>query len=288
MPIVHSQPSEFVDFLTNPGINAAAGRIPLKQYVCLSKKNGGNDEINALLDGLRAKAIRDANSGQTIDEFVGATELTLLWKGQGHWRAFVDVMDFLTQNKGQLKGVPGILGKVYDTYFAKDDDATALKRMVKDRYFGIDCIGFVANYLRYTRLWREYLGYEIDQWDRVFTQKVNTIDDVEHLNLMVWPGSHVALVDVAWADNLGPKKCKIDMCQSSSGGPQLNKGVYLNDSARSREKGISSSPLRATSPWAGTVTSCNGPNCVAYTRNRKPATAREMSSRPDKRIHSVR
>jgi hypothetical protein len=251
MPIVHAQPSEFVAFLTNPGINAAAGRIPLKQYVCLSKANGGNDEINALLGGLRAKAIRDASSGQTIDEFVGATELNLLWKGQGHWRAFVDVMDFLTENKGQLKGVPGILGKVYETYFAKDDDATALKRMVKDRYFGIDCIGFVANYLRYARLWREYLPYEIDQWDRVFTQKVNTIDDVEHLNVMVWPGSHVALVDVAWADNLGPKKCKIDMCQSSSGGPQVNKGVYLTDSGTFTGKGYKLFALEGDVPVGG-------------------------------------
>jgi hypothetical protein len=228
-----------------------AGRIPLKQYVCLNKKNGGNDEINALLTGLRTKAIRDPKTRETIDETVGATEINLLWKGQGHWRAFIDFMDFLTENKEQLKGVSGVLGKVYETYFVKDDDATALKRMVTDHYFGIDCIGFVANYLRYVRLWREYLPYEIDQWDRVFTQKVNTIEDIEHLNLMVWPGSHVALVDVAWADDLGPKKCKIDMCQSSKGGPQINKGVYLTDSDTFTGKGNKLFTLEGEIPVGG-------------------------------------
>ena len=90
MPIVHAKPSDFVNFLTNPGLNAVAGRIPLKQYVCLNKKNGGNAEISALLTGLRTKAIRDPRTRETIDETVGATEINLLWKGQGHWRAFID------------------------------------------------------------------------------------------------------------------------------------------------------------------------------------------------------
>ena len=251
MPIVHARPSDFVNFLTNPGLNAVAGRIPLKQYVCLNKKNGGNAEIDALLRGLRSKAIRDSKTRQTIDEFVGATELDLLWKGQGRSQAFIDFMDFLTDNKEQLKEVPGTLGKVYETYFAKDDDATALKRMVKDHYFGIDCIGFVANYLRHVRLWSEYRPYEIDQWDGVFTQRVNTIDDVEHLNLMVWPGSHVALVDTAWAGDLGPKKCKIDMCQSSKGGPQINKGIYLTDSGAYTGKGYKLFTLEGDIPVGG-------------------------------------
>src|SRR5262249_36205659 len=141
--------------------------------------------------------------------------------------------------------------KVYDTYFARNRDDDALKKMVADHYFGIDCIGFVANYLRFVHLWNEYRGYEIDQWDRVFTERVNTIDDVEHLNLMVWPGSHVALVHIAWADDLGPRKCKIDMCQSSPGGPQLNRGVYLTDTGTSTVKGYKLFALEGRIPVGG-------------------------------------
>ena len=68
--LVHARPSEFVKFLTAPGLNAVAGRVPLAQYVCLSKKNGGNDEIDALLSALRGKAIQDPSTSQTIDGFV--------------------------------------------------------------------------------------------------------------------------------------------------------------------------------------------------------------------------
>ena len=251
MPTVYRTPNDFVNHLINPGLNAIPGRIPLKQYVCLSKKNGGNAEIDALLSALRAKALRDKSTRETIDEYVGATELNLLWKGQGRPQSFIDVMDFLVDNKDQMQGVQGTLGKVYSKYFAQTEDATALKKMVADHYFGIDCIGFVANYLRFCGLWNEYKPYEIDQWDRVFTKRVNTIDDIEHLSLMVWPGSHVALVHIAWADDLGPLKCKVDICQSSKGGPQTNRGIYLTDSRSPTVKGYKAFAIEGKVPVGG-------------------------------------
>jgi len=251
MPLVFKTPDDFVKHLTDPGLNAAAGRIPLTQYVCLNPKNGGNVEINALLTGLRAKGIRDKWYSQKIDEYVGAKELNLLWKGQGRPQSFIDVMDFLVDNQDQMKGVQGVLGKVYDKYFGQSDDATALKRMVGDHYFGIDCIGFVANYLRFCGLWNEYKPFEIDQWDRVFTKRVKTIDDIDHLSLMVWPGKHVALVHIVWANNLGPRKCKVDICQSSSGGPQTNRGIYLQDTQTTTAKGYKLFAIEGTVPVGG-------------------------------------
>ena len=233
MPIVHSLPYHFVDYLTDPGLRTVAGRVPLKQYLSLSK---GNAEIDALMAQMRAHKITDTDTNKTADQTVGSTEMNLIWKGQGHPDAFVKFMNFLWDNQEQLEGVRGTLGQVYEKYFKTNTGQNPLGRMIKDHYFGIDCIGFVANYLRYVGLWDKYYGYEIDQWDRVFTKNVKSAADVQGLNLMVWPASHVALVD--WVhEYVGSNQVRIDMCQSSAGGPQCNEYVLLTDTGQTFEKG---------------------------------------------------
>ena len=222
---VYSLPSDFVTSLTDPGLDTMAGSVPLSQYLSLSRDNGGNDRIDALLGALRGSRIRDDQSGLSIDQTVGSTELDLLWKGQGTPDAFVAMMNFLCENQDQLKDAPGVLGRVYAAYFRENADANALKKMVADKYFGIDCIGFVANFLRDVGLWDKYYGYEIDQWDRVFTQNVRKPADIRPMNLLVWPGKHVALVDWVWSASDG--QAAVDVCQSSSGGPQCNQHVTL-------------------------------------------------------------
>src|SRR5215204_1433346 len=149
MPIVHSLPYHFVDYLTDPGLRTVAGRVPLKQYLSLSK---GNAQIDALMAQMRANKITDTDTNKTADQTVGSTEMNLIWKGQGHPDAFVKFMNFLWDNQEQLEGVRGTLAQVYEKYFKTNTGQNPLGRMVKDHYFGIDCIGFVANYLRYVGL----------------------------------------------------------------------------------------------------------------------------------------
>lgn len=224
--IVFKLPYHFVDFLTDPGLDTKVGRVPLKQYMSMSVMNGGNGPIDALLKQLRATNLRDAASGLTIDQTVGLEEMTLVWKGQGHASAFVKAMNFLADNQSQFERAGGELARVYTKYFRDNGSADALRKMVQDKYFGIDCIGFVANYMRYVGLWPKYYGYEIDQWDNVFTSNVKSADDVRPLNLMVWPGKHVALVDTVHRVSDGV--VEIDMCQSTKGGPQCNEHVLLS------------------------------------------------------------
>jgi hypothetical protein len=145
------------------------------------------------------------------------------------------MMDFLCENQPQLKNAPGELGHVYATYFRDYADANALKKMVADKYFGIDCIGFVANFLRDVGLWDKYHGYEIDQWDRVFTRNVRRLTDLGPIQLLVWPGKHVALIDWVWDAN--ERQADIDVCQSSSGGPQCNAHVTLKPAGGQTVKG---------------------------------------------------
>ena len=247
-------PSDFVNELTTPGLDTMAGPVPLSQYLCLNPKNGGNARINELLGALRGSRIRDDQSGLSIDQTVGSTELDLLWKGQGTPDAFVAMMDFLCENQDQLKSAPGVLGRVYATYFRDYADANALKKMVADKYFGIDCIGFVANYLRDVRLWDKYYGYEIDQWDRVFTQNVRKPTDVKPLQLIVWPGSHVALIDWVW--NKDDSQVDVDVCQSSSGGPQCNAHVTLKLAGGQLVKGYTPFSIAGGTPTLPVTGTC--------------------------------
>jgi hypothetical protein len=232
---INKLPFHFVDYLKQPGLDTMAGRVPLAQYVCLNKDNGGNARIDALVSALRGKNIKDGDSGKNIDAYVGAEALTLVWKGQGHANAFIKTMNFLCDNQDQFKGMKGELGRVYDNYFRENRDVNALNKMVADAYFGIDCIGFIANFLIYAGLWDKYYGYEKDQWDRVFTKNVRKVDDVRALNVMVWPGKHIAIID--WVHQFSDGRVMIDMCQSSTGGPQCNENVYLTAANTPSAKG---------------------------------------------------
>ena len=220
--IINKLPYHFVDYLRNPGLETMAGRVPLRKYMSLKK---GNKEINSLLFGLRAKKIKDNVSGLGIDETVGATELDLIWKGQGYPPAFIKLMNFLCENQEKMRDAGGDLTKIYDSYFRDNNDVNALTKMVDAKYFGIECIGFVSNFLRYVGLWDRYLPYEIDQWTRVFTSKVMDIASVSSLNLLIWPGSHVALIDTV--HKISGNVADIDLCQSANDGPQCHEHITL-------------------------------------------------------------
>jgi hypothetical protein len=226
-------PYQFVDFLKDPGLSTKAGNVPLNQYMSKSIGNGGNDNTAALLGPLRW--MRDETSGTILNSIVGGERLDILIKGQGRPDDFVKVMNFLCDNQDTLLKKIKLQvvhrpasnreqiaveksGTVYDLYFRDNRDVNALKMMVRDRFFGIDCIGFVANHLIYVGFWDKYYGREIDQWDQVFKKNVKAASEVQPLNILIWPGIHIAMVDWVWSV-VDDKTVKVDICQSSSGGP---------------------------------------------------------------------
>jgi hypothetical protein len=106
--------------------------------------------------------------------------------------------------------------------------------MVKDRFFGIDCIGFVANYLMFVGEWDKYYGVEIADWDTVFKSNVRRAADVRPCQILLWPG-HIALVD--WVHRVDGDQALVDVCQSSSGGPKCNQRVMLTRTGLQTKKG---------------------------------------------------
>ena len=242
-------PYEFVNEMINPGIQCDAGYVKLNQYLCKTIGNGGNDNAAALIGPLRF--MKEGGKGATMNKIVGGTEVDLCLKGQGDPASFGMMWDFMCRNKEQLKTLKVKVGhrpkedrqnlavdktgNIYDLYFKDRSDAAALQKMVEDRFFGIDCIGFTSNYLIYVGEWDKYYGYNAGEWDRVFKKSIRKASEIQPLDLLLW-GGHVALIDWVWgmADQ---KTMRVDVCQSSSGGPQCNEFVYLEETTLTNGSG---------------------------------------------------
>lgn len=253
-------PYEFVNHLTHPGLLTTAGHVKLNQYLCSTRSNGGNDGATSFYKNFRWIK---SPTGETLQQHVGGSAIDLALKGQGSDKAFVKIWNFMLKNKDLLDkytvdvcgrankdGSTNVSqsGKIKRMYFDKMSDAQALQRMVEDRFFGIDCIGFVSNFLIWVGEWDKYHPVGAGSYpDKVCKINIDDITEVKPLDFMCWPG-HVALIDWVW-EQLPNKRARIDMCQSSSGGPQCNEFVILR---QTNQKGVGGKRLFAID--AGTPT----------------------------------
>lgn len=241
-------PYHFVNYLRSPGLQAKAGTIPLAQYLCKTKSNGGNDSATSLIGKLRW--MKDGGTGSQMNTLVGGIAVDLALKGQGSGETFIAIWDFMCRNKEQLKKLDVEVcgrrdrgdtdkkvvlktGNVYDLYFKGKSDKAAIQAMIADRFFGIDCIGFTGTFLMYTGEWTKYKGATPRQWaDWHCSKKINHAKDIKPLDFMIWTGGgHIAIVDWVWS-MVDDKTVKVDVCQSSSGeltGPQCNEFVHLRE-----------------------------------------------------------
>jgi len=234
-------PYHFVDFLKKPGLACKAGTVPLDAYLCLTKSNGGNDSADSLLGQLRW--MKDGGNGTTLNSQAGGVAIDLAWKGQGKPETFVKIWDFMCRNKEALKKLkvevcaarddPDVkivkrTGNVFDLYFKDRSDKAAIEAMIDDRFFGIDCIGFVSNFLVWCGEWSEYKGVVPSKWAAHHHKiPVHKVQDLKPLDVLLW-GGHIAIVDWVWKPIDGDK-VEIDVCQSSAGGPQCNERAILRD-----------------------------------------------------------
>jgi hypothetical protein len=265
---VTKSPSDFVTFLTAPGLTNDYCTVPIKSYMCLSAGNGGNDTASSLLGQLRWMK----DGGTTLNQNVDPTQYDIALKGQGHPNSIIKIMSFIIKNKAAVaklrievahreKGpnwpavkewvkVVDWTGTVDERYFRGRTDRDALVKMVEDKVFGFDCIGFVSNYLINAGVWDTYHGYEIDQWPNLFSNRILKAEDIDPLCILIWPGSHIAIVD-KFVELIDENTCVVNVCQSSTGGPQLNELVRLKGSGGRFAIDDRGSPAM---PVVGTVT----------------------------------
>lgn len=235
-------PYEYVNLLRKPGLGCSAGTVALDAYLCKTESNGGNDSATSLLGPLRWK--KDGGNGPTLNTLAGGVEIDLALKGQGTHGTFALIWNFMCRNKEMLKTLdveacarrtrdkPGKQvmrsGSVYKLYFEGRSDKAALEAMIDDRFFGIDCIGFTSNYLRWVGEWDKYYGATPAQWMQWHCKiNVDKARDIKPLDFLIWDG-HIAIVDWVWGMP-DDKTVKVDICQSSAGGPQCNEYALLRE-----------------------------------------------------------
>lgn len=278
MPDALVSPADLVDALLNPGLLTNSGPVPLSQYMSGSDENGGNDSAKSLLVPIRFLTDGPGTSGPTLNQTVGPVEYDVALKGQGSTESIVKIMNFIVKNKDKIKNLtielahrekptdgsnnyPKVVdwrGKVGDRYFTGSDLDT-LKKMVADKIFGYDCVGFVANYLIAAGVWTNYQPYEIYQWPRVFPTRITSYADVSSLCILIWGRVHIAIIDSWVGEDDANKSVTVNVCQSSTGGPQINKGVELTESS-GKFRISTSSPGKPPMPVGGVVDIYQMPN----------------------------
>lgn len=228
-------PRDYVKFLCTDGLSCNAGKVKLQRYLSLAK---GNSEIDTLFKSLNNTGIADTDTLKTALDTVTSPEWWIMWKGQGYHPFFIRFWNWLWDNQEQLrdKGDKYLKG-VYAKYFAPDAPRRSpnpIQCMVEDHYFGMECIGFVSNYLRHVGEWNSYKGVNNHSWKLRFPDPVNKLSDVRPLDLLEWTKvGHIALVDKVWGMEDG--KLQIDISQCSGfpkeaggfNGPMSNYGVEL-------------------------------------------------------------
>jgi hypothetical protein len=237
MPIIVTEtPSDFVDYLTDPGLPVYDMKIPLKQYVCSDPNFGGNAEA--------AQVIGHANQKIPIDEMTKkkisskTRNIGRLTTGQGYPDDFILLMEHMTDNMDKMRKAPELKNKEYFRDPNLDVEAV-LKKMVEKKVFGMDCIGFVSQYLVYAGVWQEYKTYYPADYRREF-KPVKSLKDVERLCLVIWNNYHIGIIDYVGDYDEEKGELTVDICQSSSGeakGPQTNCDVTLRVSPKDDYQG---------------------------------------------------
>ena len=272
-------PRQYVDYLCHPGLKTRGGIVPLQMYMGVHK-NGKNSA--AFLNALFGAGLADLdNPSWTPKSCVPDTELGIMIKGQGNDAYYVKLWDWIWDNQEQLGASRNqVLRDIYQKYFVqKTVDPNPLYGMVKDAYFGNECIGFVSNYLRHIKQWNRYLGVDNHHWSIHFTQAIHRLEDVRSLDLLEWVTyGHIALVDDVDYVRNGKLELDISQCSGFQGsglkGPMSNRGVFLSKAANQGPDNHTRYTLSGNVPVSGDLQVRRMPG-LEYTSPRFPYTPPE-------------
>jgi hypothetical protein len=194
--------------------------------MCSNPKFGGNAEAEQVIGYANQKIYtNDATKAKISAQTKNIGRLTT---GQGYPDDFVLLMEHMADNMDKMRAAPELKNKEYFRDPSLDVEAI-LNKMVEKKVFGLDCIGFISQYLVYAGVWQEYKPYYPADYRREF-KPVQSLADVERLCLLIWDNYHIAIIDNIDSYDDTKDELVCDICQSSSGqakGPQTNENVTL-------------------------------------------------------------
>ncbi|MCO5091098.1 hypothetical protein [Bosea sp. (in: a-proteobacteria)] len=209
-------PEDYLDLLQAlpvPGYTGyPGGLVSISSYMSANPQFGGNAKAGKLL-----YLLQKLTKGKPESALLKQDDVRRVFTGQGLPMAFGIVMSLVNTYRAEIAKDPG-----FKAYFKERD---FLQEMCDGGVFGVDCIGFVGGYMVQAGLDARYAGRAPIDFASVF-KPVRSLDQVRKYGaVMLTNGFHVQLIN-----NVGEVKngrLSIELCQSSSGGPQTNTGVTL-------------------------------------------------------------
>src|SRR4051812_35772069 len=110
MPIiVNDTPSDFVAYLTDPGLPVYDMNIPLAQYMCSAPSFGGNAEASEVIGYANNKIYYD--EARKIKVSSQTRNIGRLTTGQGYPDDFILLMEHITDNIEKMRAAPELKHK---------------------------------------------------------------------------------------------------------------------------------------------------------------------------------
>lgn len=214
--VAQFSPYDFYSKLTDlqiPGYQGYPdGKVAITSYLSANASFGGNSKASTL-----SMALQRIVKNKPEFALTQGPGFYRVFTGQGSRDNFITAMSIVNKYQGEFKAVKEIA-----KYFSSAD---FLQAMVDDACFGLDCIGFVGTYLVDASLEASYVGRRPLDYTALFAP-VQSLDQIQDLAIvMLTNGLHIQMIDEV--TERGNGFVKVDLCQSSSGGPQSNVGVTI-------------------------------------------------------------
>lgn len=215
------QPSDMLEDFKNISFTTDRGAvmIAVNKYRCRNPSYGGTADAEEVKDGFIGVSNR-----AIINESGGAVPYVNVFVGKGSTEQFATVLTLVLKYKdafvrtyGRYGDVRGQCAKLLAGY--RDEQWRDMLQAFSDKYLGLDCNGFVGNYVQRARL--SNLGpsnYPSEYFSRYRRNMRKTLNDICAGDILVWANfQHIAIIDTVF--QLEPAT-RVNVCQSTAGGPQ--------------------------------------------------------------------
>jgi hypothetical protein len=93
-----------------------------------------------------------------------------------------------------------------------------------DKYVGLDCNGFVGNFVNVVNSKMADANTYIGEYYKKAITKRQTLDEIDIMDIVIWGEKHIAVVDgYQWVNN----SWRFSVAQSTGGGPQIHMHTLL-------------------------------------------------------------
>jgi hypothetical protein len=216
--IARFPPSDFVDYLTELQVpdykGSSGGFVAVTKYRSANPMFGGSASSPASVLANAVAQVAQARKDTSLFSLAGFSRT---FTGQGSMDNFIAAMSFINKYQDDFRKIPAL--KKYFT------NADFLQAMADDACFGLDCIGFVGNYLAESGLEKGYVGRRPLDYCTAF-RPVKKLDDITDISVvMLTNGLHIQLLEKVTNRDVG--SIQATLCQSTAGGIQVNYAVTI-------------------------------------------------------------